>query len=73
MSLLEGLQPPSRKRGCRVATEAAKLDKKDTDILLNAIKDPAWGLDSLSRALEQRGILLSRSVLERHRKGTCPC
>jgi hypothetical protein len=73
MSLLKGLTPPSHIRKCFVAEKAAKLDKEDAKILFEAIADLAWGLQPLSTALAERGVELSRSTLERHRKGRCSC
>lgn len=73
MSLLKGLTPPSRVRRCFVAEKAATLSKEDAALLYQYIMDPAWGLLSLSTALSERGVELSRSTLERHRKGLCAC
>lgn len=73
MSLLKGLTPPVYIRKCFVAEKAALLGKEDEKILLDAVADPAWGLQALSTALSERGVELSRSTLERHRKGRCAC
>jgi hypothetical protein len=73
MSLLKGLTPPVHVRKCFVAEKAALLGKEDEKILLDACMDLAWGLQALSTALSERGVDLSRSTLERHRKGRCSC
>lgn len=73
MSLLKGMTPPLHVRKCFVAEKAVTLAKEDAVILLNAVNDPAWSLQALSTALGERGVELSRSTLERHRKGRCSC
>ena len=73
MSLLKGMTPPIHVRKCFVAEKAVTLAKEDAVILLNAVNDPAWSLQALSTALGERGVELSRSTLERHRKGRCSC
>ena len=73
MSLLKGMTPPVHVRKCFVAEKAATLGKEDEKILLDAAVDLAWGLQALSTALSERGVELSRSTLERHRKGRCAC
>lgn len=73
MSILKGLTPPSKTRPCHVAEVAKTLGKEDEAILMNAVKDPMWGIIPLSNALAQRGLTLSRTTLERHRKGICAC
>lgn len=73
MSLLKDMKPPVKVRKCFVAEKAATLGKEDEKILLDATMNPVWGLQALSTALSERGIDLSRSTLERHRKGRCAC
>lgn len=73
MSLLKGMQPPTRLRGCFVAAEAEKLEPEDRKILLAACKDPAWSVTALERSLRERGVMLSRSTITRHRNGMCQC
>lgn len=73
MSLLKGMTPPIHVRKCFVAEKAALLDKEDEKILLEAAVNVEWGLQALSTALSERGVELSRSTLERHRKGRCSC
>lgn len=73
MSILKGMAPPSRVKPCLVAEAAKALDKEDEAILLAAVKDPVWAIIPLSAALAERGVYLSRTTLERHRKGMCGC
>jgi hypothetical protein len=73
MSILKGMQPPTRKRECFVAAEAEKLSAEDKEILLNAVVDPNWSLTGLEKALQERGVMLTRSVIARHRSGLCKC
>lgn len=73
MSLLNGLTPPNKVKKCFVAEKASTLTKEDKKILFDAIANPAWSLQALSTALGERGVELSRSTLERHRKGRCAC
>lgn len=73
MSLLKDLKPPVKVRKCFVAEKAATLSKEDGKLLLQYTMDPMWGLQALSTALGERGVDLSRSTLERHRKGRCAC
>lgn len=71
--MLEGLKPPSQKRSCKVAVILETLDKKDQDILNNAVFSPEWPIKSLSRALNERGIQLSDTPLTNHRAKACAC
>lgn len=73
MSLLKDMKPPVKVRKCYVAEKAASLSKEDGRLLLQYAIDPLWGLQALSTALSERGVELSRSTLERHRKGRCAC
>jgi hypothetical protein len=74
MSLLSGLTPPERKYACKVATILSQIDKKDAEILLNAINTPeVWPARTLSVALQGRGIVLSDPTIGRHRGGSCSC
>lgn len=73
MSLLKDMKPPVKVRVCFVAEKASTLTKEDKTILFDAIANPAWSLQALSTALNERGVELSRSTLERHRKGRCAC
>lgn len=72
--MLEGLTPPVIGRSCKVATEAAKLSDSDKKILLDAVADKdRWPVKTLSRALSERGIMLSETPITNHRQRTCVC
>lgn len=73
MSLLAGMTPPKKERVCHVALKAKELSKEDAAILLAAAKDPAWSIAGLVTALNGRGVNLSRTPIERHRRGNCGC
>ena len=73
MSLLKGMTPPVKVKKCHVAETASNLSKEDGAILLEAIANPAWSINALVEALATRGVPLSRTVIERHRKGNCHC
>lgn len=72
--MLEGLTPPIIGRSCKVATEAAKLSDSDKKILFDAVADKdRWPVKTLSRALSERGIMLSDTPITNHRQRTCVC
>ena len=72
--MLEGLQPISDKRSCRVRTLLNELDEKDAQILADAIKDEnRWSASGLSSALSSRRLSLSKDSIAKHRKGNCSC
>jgi len=73
MSLLKGMVPPAKVRTCTVAERSIELGKEDGEILLNAVMDSAWSINALVAALGSRGVVLSRTVIERHRGKRCPC
>ena len=73
MSLLKGMTPPKKERVCFIALKAAELSKEDAEILLSAVKDPAWSITGLVTALNSRGVSISRAPVERHRRGSCGC
>jgi hypothetical protein len=72
MSLLSGLTPPP-KHVCLVVKLANELSKEDKVILLEAVADLRWTPNALVGALADRGLKLSRTVIERHRKNLCGC
>jgi hypothetical protein len=52
---------------------ANELTKEDRAILLDAVVDLRWTANALVGALADRGLKLSRTVIERHRKNLCGC
>jgi hypothetical protein len=71
--MLEGLQPNKRVRPCRVREVLSGLEKKDQEILTQALLSPDWQSKALSRELTRRGVLISDNPISRHRKGECSC
>jgi hypothetical protein len=74
MGLLDDLNvPPAKVWTCRVRTLASELEKKDQDIFWEAIANPQWKAETLSKALSQKGLSIAGSGITRHRKGQCSC
>ena len=72
--MLEDLkQPPSKVWTCRVRTLANELDDKDKAIFLEAVSNPQWKAETLSKALSQKGLSIAGSGITRHRRGQCSC
>lgn len=72
--MLEDLQqPPIKTFSCRVRTLANELEAKDSKIFLDAVANPEWKSETLSKALSQKGLTIAGSVITRHRKGQCSC
>jgi hypothetical protein len=74
MGLLDGLEPHKKARNCRIRAVLVTLEKKDVEILQNALNQPEiWTAKGLSNALKVRGLLVSDNVISNHRKGACSC
>ena len=72
--MLEDLTaPPSKIWTCRVRTLASELSDKDAAIFAEAIANPAWKAETLSKALNQKGLKIAGSGITRHRQGNCSC
>jgi hypothetical protein len=72
--MLEDLTaPPSKIWTCRVRTLATELEKKDQDIFWEAVSNPQWKAETLSKALNQKGLKIAGSGITRHRQGNCSC
>jgi hypothetical protein len=65
--MLEGMTPPQRYRPNRVDAILAQLDAKDQEILLKALNDRAWSAAALAKALTERGLTISDTVIQRYR------
>jgi hypothetical protein len=52
---------------------ANELSKEDKAILLEAVVDIRWTPNALIVELSNRGLKLTRTVIERHRKKLCGC
>ncbi len=74
MGLLDDLTAPPRKVWtCRVRSLANELEDKDRTIFLEALANPQWKAETLSKALSQKGLSIAGSGITRHRKGQCSC
>lgn len=72
--MLEGLKKPERPRGyCKVAAVSQTLEANDAKILNEAIDDPSWVAKQLSKALQERGVIISDTTILRHRRRECIC
>lgn len=71
--MLEGLAPKVSIGYCKIADILSKLEKKDQEILTNALADPAWSSKALARELTKRGISLSDTPILKHRRKECAC
>jgi hypothetical protein len=72
--MLEDLGAPIKQiRPCAVRDLIAKLDKKDQEILTEAIANPEWTAKGLARELSARGLTISDHPILRHRKKECAC
>lgn len=71
--MLEGLKPPAANKPCIVARKSEGLDKKDREILQEALKDPKWSTNALRWALAGRGFEVSDTALRAHRTEGCSC
>lgn len=71
--MLEGLEPPVKENLCVLMKKAADLDKKDLQILLNALDDPRWEGAALTAALAERGFHVNKGAIQEHRRKACRC
>jgi hypothetical protein len=71
--MLEGLKPPTRIPTCAVRTLRNKLEKKDQEILDDALANPDFNSGALARELSSRGLRISDVSILRHRKKECSC
>jgi hypothetical protein len=66
--MLENLTPPKREYKSRINEILESLDAKDREILLNALDDKAWSASALAKALTERGLTVSDTVIQRYRQ-----
>jgi hypothetical protein len=73
--MLEGLTPPNlNKRSCKVGTILEGLNEADRKILSDAVADSVhWPVKTLSKALSEKGVMISDSPLYNHRSKNCAC
>jgi ribosome-binding protein aMBF1 (putative translation factor) len=66
--MLEHMTPPQPRNRGRIAEILDVLEDKDREILLNALDDKAWSTHALAKALTDRGLKISDSVIQRYRQ-----
>jgi hypothetical protein len=71
--MLEGIQPPSKNKVCRVVQLINEMDDSDKVILETAISDGRWSAGALSQALRSRGFTIASETLRGHMNGSCLC
>jgi hypothetical protein len=71
--MLEGMQPPSKTKLCRVLQLRDEMEDADKVILETALKDYRWSAGSLSQALRSRGFTIAAETLRGHMNGSCLC
>lgn len=71
--MLEGLEPPVNKTLCIVGRKAADLSDADLQVLEAALTDPRWTINSLTKALIERGFVVGETALRKHSKRECAC
>lgn len=71
--MLEGLTPPTKEKRCAVAKRADTLSKEDKAILEEALQNPFWSHEALALELTNRGFVISKDPLRKHRSGVCTC
>lgn len=72
--MLEDLAPTDRRRTCKVHRVASQLEENDRRILEDAVSDAeTWSINGLAVALRDRGLMVTREALDRHRRGVCSC
>lgn len=73
MSLLAGLKP-AEPQPCKMGRIIATLEEQDRVILENALSDfTNWTGAGLTKAINDRGIEVTRETLHAHRLGRCSC
>jgi len=73
MGLLDGMTATKKVWPCRVRQILAELEPSDRQILIDALADPAWLADPLTRALRDRGLIISSPTIRAHRQNVCSC
>lgn len=72
--MLEGLTKPEPRAGyCKVSALISELNESDAEILRQAVDDDSWIAKQLSKALKDRGLMLSDTTILRHRRRECIC
>ena len=71
--MLENLSPTSRQYSCKINTILNSLAEADRKILAEALESPLWNNSSLTTALNERGLKISRYSLDAHTGKRCSC
>ena len=71
--MLENLSPTSRQYSCKINTILSSLAEADRKILAEALESPLWNNSSLTTALNERGLKISRYSLDAHTGKRCSC
>ena len=73
MSLLADLKP-AQPQPCKMGRIIAELDPEDRTILEAALADfNTWTGAGLTKAINERGLDITRETLHAHRTGRCAC
>jgi hypothetical protein len=73
MGLLDNLEPPTQQSKCSVSKIKETLSEPDQIKLEEMIADLKWSISALTKALNSKGIEISRYPLISHRNGSCSC
>jgi len=72
--MLENLTPKKKEISCKVRTILNNLESDaDKVILQNALDSVEWTNSGLTKALNEKGITISRYVVTFHREKRCSC
>jgi hypothetical protein len=72
-TLLEGMEPAKKLTTCKIRTYKITLGVNDQMILIDALANPVWTNAALSRALTDRGLVVSDKTIKAHREKRCSC
>jgi hypothetical protein len=72
--MLEDLTPPVKALPCAVRKLLERLDDSDQAILTRALADEdTWPAKTLTRALADKGLVISDGPIRKHRANRCSC
>jgi hypothetical protein len=72
--MLEDLTPPVKELPCAVRKLLERLDESDRNILVKALADEdTWPAKTLTRALADKGLVISDGPIRKHRSNRCSC
>jgi len=73
MGKLLGLEKNRVSKLCIVGNRLEELDEDDSQILSNALNDPTWTANALSKSLRRLGVEIGRDSIKSHRERQCLC